>query len=72
MNDAVPGRYGHAERLNAPSAEPPKELCQKAHPLLLGVSCGRLRGHPGKHGAEVASGRENVYMEWPASLDPED
>lgn len=44
--------------------KPARAVCARPHPLLDEVYCGRLRGHPGKHGAYVDSPSTEMTVEW--------
>lgn len=43
--------------------KPPRGMCMAGHPLLTGVRCGRLAGHPGGHQAEASDGVGVVWTE---------
>ncbi len=65
----VPGTAGAGRADDEPDAA----LCACAHPLLEGVRCQRMRGHPGRHGALVDSSSAEITLSWsdddPADLD---
>jgi hypothetical protein len=51
------------------TADLPPGVCADDHPLLEGVRCQRLTGHPGKHGAAVDSSSTELTMEWGESAE---
>lgn len=54
----------HASRLNELTASPPAGVCGAAHPLLKGMWCERLPGHPGRHAAVTGTERSELALEW--------
>jgi hypothetical protein len=56
--------YGHADALNEMTRPPSGATCGAVHPLLAGVSCVRLPGHPGKHGAVADTDATELTLEW--------
>lgn len=53
--------------LEEPDRMPPASVCLASHPLLEDVHCLRLRGHPGKHAAQVETASAEILVQWVAS-----
>ncbi len=69
LHEAGPGgRSGAIETLGDEVGE---ALCARPHPLLDNVSCQRMRGHPGRHGALVDTSSAEITLSWDVE-DPAD
>jgi hypothetical protein len=55
---------GRSEESVETDRKRPQAVCARPHPLLDEVYCGRLRGHPGRHGAYVDSPSTEMTVEW--------
>lgn len=47
-------------------------LCASQHPLLDGVRCQRMQGHPGRHGAHVDTSSAEITLEWTGKPEAEE
>lgn len=57
-------RHDHATRLNELTEDAAPAVCGARHPLLKGLWCERLRGHPGRHGAVADTDAAELALEW--------
>jgi hypothetical protein len=63
-------RENHSTRLNELTGKPPAAVCGAGHPLLQGMWCERLRGHPGRHAAVTDTAASELALEWGEESDP--